>query len=64
LTPYFLNSPSDEKGIDADFVQEAVNRFAEDDTPKNMLRNAMRGLSLQLSGLNMSSNYKPYVEVE
>ena len=63
LSPYFLNAPDSDKGIDADFLQEAVNRFAEDDTPKMMLRKAFAGLSFQLSTMNMSNNYKPYVEV-
>lgn len=63
LVPYFLNSPLDEKGIDADFLQDAVNRFPEDDTPRMMFRKAMAGLSLQLSNMTMADNYKPYVEV-
>jgi ubiquitin conjugation factor E4 B len=63
LTPYMLHEPSEDKGIDGEFLTEAVVRFDEDDTVKHMITKAIAGLSLQLSSMTMNDNYKPYVNV-
>ncbi|TVY83127.1 Ubiquitin conjugation factor E4 [Lachnellula suecica] len=61
LTPYLLNEAGEEKGICRDFLIEAISRFDEDETVKPMLTKAVAGLSLQLSSMTMSDNYKPYI---
>ncbi|TAQ85089.1 hypothetical protein B7494_g6589 [Chlorociboria aeruginascens] len=61
LTPYLLNEPAEEKGIDQEFLREAVARFGEDLDAKSMLTKAVSGLSLQLSNMTMNDNYKPYM---
>lgn len=61
LTPYLLNEAGGDKGICPDFLNEAVSRFAEDDSVKPMLTKAVAGLSLQLSNMTMNDNYKPYI---
>jgi ubiquitin conjugation factor E4 B len=63
LTPYFLFEPGEDKGIDPDFLGEAVSRFAEDDMVKLMLTKAFAGLSSQLSRMTMNDIYKPYMSV-
>ncbi len=63
LMPYMLCEPSEDKGIDGEFLAEAVARFGEDDTVKHMITKAIAGLSLQLSSMTMNDDYKPYVNV-
>ena len=63
LVPYLLLAAEEDRGICLDFLQEAINRFDEDESVKPMLTKAMAGLSYQLSTMTMNDNYKPYIQV-
>lgn len=63
LKPYLLLDPEDDKGIDGDFLDEAVRRFDEDDSVKPAFIAAVEALSSDLAKLNISGEYKPYVTV-
>ncbi|KAF6238103.1 hypothetical protein HO173_003737 [Letharia columbiana] len=62
LTPHFLiDDPEDDRSVDHDFLNEAVARFAEDDTVQDALVGAVEDLSRRLSVINMNNDYKPYI---
>ena len=62
LAQYLLvEDPDDDRGVDHDFLTEAVSRFSEDDTAQGAFVGAVEDLSRQLSTLNMNNDYKPYV---
>lgn len=63
IAPYLLKGPVDENGICFDFIKEAIKRFDDDEAFPAIFNNAMVKLSTQLSGLSMSDEYKPYVQV-
>lgn len=52
-----------EIGLCIDFVQEAVARFADDDSLPSLFVRAMVDISTKLSKLTMNDNYKPHVNV-
>jgi ubiquitin conjugation factor E4 B len=55
--------PEDDKGIDFEFINEAVRRFDEDDTVKPAFISAIEQLSTQLAQLDVNDDYKPYTIV-
>ncbi|BCS29060.1 ubiquitin-ubiquitin ligase UFD2 [Aspergillus puulaauensis] len=61
LKPYLLLDPEDDKGVDLDFLSEAVKRFGEDDSVKPAFIAAVEELSRELSSLGIGDDYKPYV---
>lgn len=61
LKPFLLLDPEDDKGIDLDFIGEAVKRFDEDENIKPAFIAAVEGLSQELAELNINDEYKPYV---
>lgn len=63
LASYLLIDPEEEKGIDFDFINEAVRRFDEDDTVKPAFISAVEQLSAQLSLKDVNDDYKPYTIV-
>ena len=63
LVPHLVLEAGEDRGIDPDFLAEAVSRFEEDDSVKTMLTKAVAGLSAQLSQLTMNDSYQPYVNV-
>ena len=63
LTPHLLAEPESDRGIDHDFMSEAVSRFNEDESIKEALVRAMEGVSWKLSGMSMNDDYKPCVSV-
>lgn len=63
LVPYLLRDMEHESGLCLDFLQEAVSRFAEDDTLPEVFVKAMVDVSSKLSKLNMNDDYKPYINV-
>lgn len=63
LKPYLLLDPDDDKGIDLDFLAEAVRRFEEDESVKPAFINAVEGLSRDLAKKTINDDYKSYVMV-
>jgi ubiquitin conjugation factor E4 B len=61
LTPHLLCDPDDDRGVCTDFLTEANNRFAEDDSLKGMFTSAVEEMSRQLATRSMSGDYRPYV---
>lgn len=61
LKPFLLLDPEEEKGIDLDFIGEAVKRFNEDENIKPAFIAAVEGLSQELAELNINDEYKPYM---
>ncbi|KAG2420716.1 hypothetical protein HFD88_000330 [Aspergillus terreus] len=61
LKPYLLLDPEDEKGVDFDFMSEAVKRFEEDDTIKPAFISAVEDMSRELAGMTVNDDHKPYV---
>ncbi|KAJ5647189.1 hypothetical protein N7490_003561 [Penicillium lividum] len=60
LAPYLLTDPEDEKGIDFEFISEAVRRFEEDESVKPAFIAAVEELSAGLSKMDINDDYKPY----
>lgn len=63
LAPYLLLDPEDEKGIDFEFISEAVKRFDEDEGVKPAFITAVEELSAGLSSQDVNGDYKPYCTV-
>jgi len=63
LAQHLLVDPENDRGLCHDFLAEAVSRFPEDESIKNLLVGAMEGLSRDLSTLSMNDSYRPYVVV-
>ena len=63
LASYLLIDPEDDRGIDFEFINEAVRRFDEDDSVKPAFISAVEQLSAQLSSMNVNDDYKPYAIV-
>jgi ubiquitin conjugation factor E4 B len=63
LVPYLLRALDNEHGVCIDFYNEAVSRFAEDDSIEPLFTKAMVDLSSKLSTLTMNDDYKPYINV-
>ncbi|KAF2262301.1 ubiquitin fusion degradation protein-like protein UfdB [Lojkania enalia] len=61
LAEYLLLEPENDNGICHDFLSEAVSRFDDDESVKEVLVGAMEQLSQQLSKLSMNDDYKPYI---
>ncbi|KAJ5725731.1 Zinc finger RING/FYVE/PHD-type [Penicillium malachiteum] len=60
LAPYLLLDPEDEKGVDFEFISEAVKRFEDDDGVKPAFIAAVEELSAGLSTKDINDDYKPY----
>lgn len=63
LKPYLLLDPEEDRGIDVDFLSEAVRRFSEDDSVKPAFISAVEALSQDLANKTINDDYKPYVMV-
>jgi ubiquitin conjugation factor E4 B len=63
LAPYLLVDPEDEKGVDFEFISEAVKRFEEDEGVKPAFIAAVEELSTNLSSMDINDDYKPYSTV-
>jgi hypothetical protein len=55
--------PEDDKGIDFEFINEAVRRFDEDDLIKPAFIAAVEQLSAELVFKDVNGDYKPYAIV-
>lgn len=63
LAQHLLVDPENDRGLCHDFLAEAVSRFSEDESIRNLLVGAVEELSRDLSTLSMNDNYRPYVVV-
>ena len=64
LIPHLLiEDPEDERGIDHDWMTEAISRFSDDDSVQGAMVGAVDELSEQLAGMNMNDDFKPFVTV-
>lgn len=63
LKPYLLLDPEEDRGVDFEFISEAVKRFDEDESIKPAFIAAVEGLSQELAEMNINDDYKPYVTV-
>ncbi|PLB54451.1 putative ubiquitin fusion degradation protein UfdB [Aspergillus steynii IBT 23096] len=61
LKPYLLLDPEDEKGVDFEFISEAVKRFDEDENIKPAFIVAVEEMSRELAAMNINDDYKPYM---
>ncbi|KAH8428718.1 ubiquitin-ubiquitin ligase UFD2 [Aspergillus melleus] len=61
LKPYLLLDPEDERGVDFEFISEAVKRFDEDENIKPAFIAAVEEMSRELAALNINDDYKPYM---
>lgn len=63
LKPHLLLDAEDDRGIDFDFLSEAVKRFEEDDSLKPAFITTVEEMSRDLSVMTINDDYKPYVTV-
>jgi len=63
LASYLLLDPEDDRGIDFEFISEAVKRFDEDESVKPAFISAVEELSAELSSKNANDDYKSYCTV-
>lgn len=63
LASHLLLDPEDDKGVDLDFIGEAVRRFDEDEGIKPAFIAAVEELSVELSNKDVNDDYKPYAIV-
>ncbi|KAF1946172.1 hypothetical protein EJ02DRAFT_450942 [Clathrospora elynae] len=63
LADRLLLGPDDERGICYDFLTEASQRIAEDDTIREALVGAMEDVSRRLASVSMNGDYRPYMLV-
>ena len=61
LADHLLVDPEDDRGICHDFLNEAVSRFEDDDSVKELLVGAVEELSKRLSRMTMNDDYRPYM---
>ncbi|PYH93723.1 hypothetical protein BO71DRAFT_326916 [Aspergillus ellipticus CBS 707.79] len=61
LKPYLLLDPEDDKGVDFEFISEAVKRFEEDESIKPAFIAAVEEMSRELGAMTINDDYKPYM---
>lgn len=60
---HFLLDPEHERGIDPEFIAEAVKRFEEDESIKPAFVTAVEEMSRELASMDINDDYKPYMMV-
>jgi hypothetical protein len=63
LKPYLLLDPEDDKGVDPEFLGEAVKRFEEDESIKPAFIAAVEEMSRDLAAMTINDDYKSYLTV-
>lgn len=63
LADHLLVDPDNDRGVCHDFLIEAVSRFEDDDSVKELLVGAVEELSRRLSKMTMNDEYRPYMQV-
>lgn len=60
MAHHLLIDPEDDRGICHDFITEAISRFEEDETTKEVFVGAVEQLSKDLAKKSMDSDYRSY----
>lgn len=63
MKPFLLLDPESDKGIELEFISEAVKRFDEDENLKPAFIAAVEDLSRELAGMDINDDYKPHMTV-
>lgn len=63
LATHLLVNQEDDRGVCHEFLTEFISRFAEDDSAKEAMTDAIWSLSRELAKMSMNDDYKPYVLV-
>lgn len=63
LAQYLLIDPDNDRGLDQDFLVEAISHLEEDEIIRNTLVEAVEQLSTNLANLSMNDDYRPYMSV-
>lgn len=63
LKSHLLLDPESEKGVDPEFLSEAVRRFDEDESVKPAFITAVELLSQELASMSITDDYKSYMTV-
>ena len=63
LKPYLRLNPDDEKGLDLEFISEAISRSEDGDSIIPAVVTAVEELSLDLANLTIDDDYSPYMMV-
>lgn len=63
LATHLLVNQEDDRGVCHEFLTEFISRFAEDDSAKEAMAEAIQDLSRDLAKMSMNDDYKPYVLV-
>ncbi|PYI06621.1 hypothetical protein BO78DRAFT_407305 [Aspergillus sclerotiicarbonarius CBS 121057] len=61
LKSHLLLDPEDDKGVDFEFISEAVKRFDEDESLKPAFITAVEEMSQELAAMTINDDYKPYM---
>ncbi|KAF2709186.1 ubiquitin conjugation factor E4 [Pleomassaria siparia CBS 279.74] len=61
LVEHLLLEPENDRGLCHEFLTEAVSRFNEDESVKEVLVGAMEQLSRRLAKMSMNDDFKPYI---
>jgi ubiquitin conjugation factor E4 B len=61
LAEHLLVDPENDRGLCHEFLSEAVSRFDEDESVKEVLVGAMEEISRKLAKMSMNDDFKPYV---
>lgn len=63
LKPFLLLDPESDKGVELEFISEAVKRFDEDENLKPAFITAVEDLSQELADMDINADYKPHMTV-
>lgn len=63
MKPFLLLDPESEKGVELEFITEAVRRFDEDENLRPAFIKAVEDLSQELAGMDINDDYKPHMTV-
>jgi ubiquitin conjugation factor E4 B len=61
LVQHLLVDPENDRGICHDFLEEAISRFDEDESVKDMVVNAVEQISEQLADISIDEDYRSHV---
>lgn len=61
--PHLLKESTHPEGVDEEFLREAVSRFDEEESLRDVFTQAMLTVSKNLSSMDMEMDFQPYVRV-
>lgn len=63
MKPFLLLDPESDKGVELEFIGEAVKRFDEDENLKPAFITAVEDMSQELANMDINDDYKPHMTV-